>query len=215
MLIHGDAVVEDEALAVEFLFRKFLEVREDSALQLIYVFVTSVFHGGDCFFTPNAARAIQQYVFLFWNGLRFAEVIELPERADARIDCSVEHADACFVDVAGIDDDRIGTFHHPVPFRRRQVRVLERRAFGSIERDDFLADFHEPAWKHAVSGRRLVPRCMREECCDVRFPLPYRFGAPTYRAVNALGRQERKPPHAARFAERMELRAKFGDALLP
>lgn len=63
--IDRDAMVEDEALAVECAVRETCEVREDAAFQLVYIVVALRFHRDQRLLTADASCAVQQDFLVF------------------------------------------------------------------------------------------------------------------------------------------------------
>src|SRR5690606_19938444 len=73
IMLHSDAVIEDEtvALPLGLLLRHFFEVFEDAALEVEHLFKAFAEHIARGFFTANAASAEHRYFLVFgWVEVR-------------------------------------------------------------------------------------------------------------------------------------------------
>ena len=158
----GDALVEDEAGALPeaFLFRNIFQVFQNPALEMIDILIALGAHEGGCLFTANAAGAEHGdgFALVFDPGL-LHPARELAEGLGLGIDGSLERADADFIVVAGVDQNRVGIRDQLVPVRRIDIGAhsLQRVDVGNPHRDDFLLQPHlHASERHPVRTAFLV-----------------------------------------------------------
>ena len=152
--VHADALVEDKAFAIVVRTTAFLEVFQDTAIELMDVPKTLAFHVGARLFTAYAAGAEHHHGLVIEGFGKFGDRLgKIPEMVDAGRERPAKCAEFDFVVVAGVEERDLATLVEPLlegggrQFGRSSAGWMD--AFHT-EGDDLFLDPH----KH--SRERLV-----------------------------------------------------------
>ena len=113
--INANALVEDEALAVVVRPAAFLEIFQDSAIELMDVSEPLAFHVGACLFTTDASGAEHHHGFVFERFRKFGHGLrKVAKMVDAGWECSTKSAEFDLVVVARVEKRDLPAFVEPL-----------------------------------------------------------------------------------------------------
>ena len=152
--VHADALVEDKAFAIVVRTTAFLEVFQDTAIELMDVPKTLAFHVGARLFTAYAAGAEHHHRLVFEGFGKFGDRLgKIPEMVDARRERPAKCAEFDFVVVAGVEERDLAALVEPLLEGRGGQ--LGRSSAGWVdafdtESDDLFLDPHQHSRKGLV-----------------------------------------------------------------